>query len=95
MTSEEQLNQLSNDLEGYINDYEAAVTNKDNTIMGLIDYVLKRVEISNNSKLNKIIEEMEGMAVFEIKPTGEYEEGRDAFARIAIGIVKKELTKKD
>ena len=67
MNPEEQLNQLSNDLEGYLNDFEAGITDKEDTISGLVDYVLKRVEISNNFKLNEIVRKLKGKIKKEIE----------------------------
>ncbi len=56
MTPKEQITQLSNDIEGYINDYSGGITNKEDTIDGLIDYVLERVKVSNKAAEEKCME---------------------------------------
>ena len=92
MEAKEQLNQLSNDLEGYLNDFEAGLTSTEDTISGLIDYVLKRVEISNKFKLNKIIEGIEGMKKYPPdteKDLSYFYTGLDEVT----DIIKKELEK--
>jgi len=45
-----QLNRLINDIEGHINDFEAGISDKDETVKGLVYYVIDCIEkaIGNN-----------------------------------------------
>ncbi len=99
MNAKEQLNQLSNDLEGYLNDYSGGITSKEDTISGLIDYVLERVKISDNFKLNKIIRKIKKYGkvntVDEFAKKEYYYKGMRDAMKIIIRKIKKEITKKD
>ena len=44
MTPEEQVKKVCKDIEGFINDFEGGITEKEETIVGIANYVYDRVE---------------------------------------------------